>query len=138
MRMTKVVPTLTPHGLVSSKGSSIQHGRSVFASTILNIYLIYRLRGPLTTTMDLRISADADIKRLREMVQKLEEKNAGLKAHDGSRLGREANTGTTRYISDKMSTNASPVLSKVAVKLHLDDVPLMNLSDVDSEEEDSW
>lgn len=89
--------------------------------------------------MDLRISADADIKRLREMVQKLEEKNAGLKTHDSPRLGREpANyTGATRsYTSDRM--NASPVPSRVAVKLHLDDVPLMDLSDVDSEEEDSW
>ncbi|XP_031554965.1 SLAIN motif-containing protein 2-like isoform X2 [Actinia tenebrosa] len=88
--------------------------------------------------MDLRISADADIKRLREMVQKLEEKNAGLKTHDSPRLGREsaANTGTRSYTSERM--NANPVTSRVAVKLHLDDVPLMNLSDVDSEEEDSW
>jgi hypothetical protein len=85
--------------------------------------------------MDLRISADADIKRLREMVQKLEEKNAGLKTLDSPRLGRESANTANRYTSDRM--NASPV-SKVAVKLHLDEVPLLDLSDVDSEEEDSW
>ena len=90
----------------------------------------------MITAMDLRISADADIKRLREMVQKLEEKNAGLKSSDSPRLGRREplNTGT-RY-RDRMPY--SPPLGRVAVKLNLDDVPLMNLSDVDSEEDDSW
>lgn len=89
--------------------------------------------------MDLRISADADIKRLREMVQKLEEKNAAIKTPESLRLGSEPSSSSSpvsKYKSEKMSS--SPVLERVAVRLHLDDVPLMNLSDADSEEEDSW
>lgn len=86
--------------------------------------------------MDLRISADADIKRLREMVQKLEEKNAVIKTPESPRQGREPASPVSKYKNDRM--NSSPVLERVAVRLHLDDVPLMDLSDADSEEEDSW
>lgn len=90
----------------------------------------------MNTAMDLRISADADIKRLREMVQKLEEKNVAIKTPENPRQSKVASSPVSKYKNEKMIS--SPVLERVAVRLHLDDVPLMNLSDADSEDEDTW
>ncbi|EDO35366.1 predicted protein [Nematostella vectensis] len=82
--------------------------------------------------MDLRISADSDIKRLREMVQKLEEKNAGLNLGENPASNRlEPET----FDDEIMNVDLA---KRVAVKLRLEDVPLLDLRESDSEEEDTW
>jgi len=69
---------------------------------------------------ELRKSAGSDIKRLQEMVKRLEEQNAQLKNTD---IRRTPNKG-----EDNM----------VKVKLNLDDVPLLDLNAMGEEDEDTW
>ncbi|XP_032231095.1 nucleolar protein dao-5 isoform X2 [Nematostella vectensis] len=86
----------------------------------------------MSAAMDLRISADSDIKRLREMVQKLEEKNAGLNLGENPASNRlEPET----FDDEIMNVDLA---KRVAVKLRLEDVPLLDLRESDSEEEDTW
>jgi len=69
---------------------------------------------------ELRKSAGSDIKRLQEMVKRLEEQNAQLKNTDNRR--------TPNKGEDNM----------VKVKLNLDDVPLLDLNAMVEEDEDTW
>ncbi|XP_068702227.1 SLAIN motif-containing protein 2-like isoform X2 [Montipora capricornis] len=74
-----------------------------------------------------RKSAGSDIKRLQEMVKRLEEQNAQLK--------------NTEFTSSRKTSNNGRVVgedSMVKVKLSLDDVPLLDLNAVAEEEEDTW
>ena len=72
---------------------------------------------------ELRKSAGSDIKRLQEMVKRLEEQNAQLK-----------NTDSSRRIPSRMID----VDNMVKVKLNLDDVPLLDLNSMKEEDEDTW
>ena len=69
---------------------------------------------------ELRKSTGSDIKRLQEMVKRLEEQNAQLKNTDNRR--------TPNKGEDNM----------VKVKLNLDDVPLLDLNAMGEEDEDTW
>ncbi|XP_078369123.1 uncharacterized protein LOC144653080 [Oculina patagonica] len=71
---------------------------------------------------ELRKSAGSDIKRLQEMVKRLEEQNAQLKNTDNRRV----------------SNRAIDVDNMVKVKLNLDDVPLLDLNAMVEEDEDTW
>lgn len=71
---------------------------------------------------ELRKSAGSDIKRLQEMVKRLEEQNAQLKSTDSRRVP------SNRINDDNM----------VKVKLNLDDVPLLDLNTMVEEDEDTW
>ena len=76
---------------------------------------------------ELRKSAGSDIKRLQEMVKRLEEQNAQLK--------------NSEFTSSRKTSNNGGVVgedSMVKVKLSLDDVPLLDLNAVAEEEEDTW
>ena len=74
----------------------------------------------------LRKSAGSDIKRLQEMVKRLEEQNAQLKNTDFTSNRRPPNS---RVMGDG---------NMVKVKLNLDDVPLLDLNSVVEEDEDTW
>lgn len=76
---------------------------------------------------ELRKSAGSDIKRLQEMVKRLEEQNAQLKNSDSTPGRRTPNNGKV------MSED-----NIVKVKLNLDDVPLLDLNSVVEEDEDTW
>lgn len=71
---------------------------------------------------ELRKSAGSDIKRLQEMVKRLEEQNAQLKNTDNRRT-------PNRVIGED---------NMVKVKLNLDDVPLLDLNAMVEEDEDTW
>ena len=75
---------------------------------------------------ELRKSAGSDIKRLQEMVKRLEEQNAQLKTSDYSLSRRTPNN---RVMGDE---------NMVKVKLNLDDVPLLDLNAMVEEDEDTW
>lgn len=77
-------------------------------------------------TSELRKSAGSDIKRLQEMVKRLEEQNAQLKTSDYSLSRRTPNN---RVMGDE---------NMVKVKLNLDDVPLLDLNAMVEEDEDTW
>lgn len=76
---------------------------------------------------ELRKSAGSDIKRLQEMVKRLEEQNAQLKSSDYS-LNRR--TPNNRVMGDEATM--------VKVKLNLDDVPLLDLNAAVEEDDDTW
>lgn len=73
-------------------------------------------------SVELRKSAGSDIKRLQEMVKRLEEQNAQLKNTDNRRT-------PNRVIGED---------NMVKVKLNLDDVPLLDLNAMVEEDEDTW
>lgn len=75
---------------------------------------------------ELRKSAGSDIKRLQEMVKRLEEQNAQLKNTDF--------TSSRRTPNNKVMGEGNVV----KVKLSLDDVPLLDLNTVLEEDEDTW
>lgn len=75
--------------------------------------------GPMSVGMDVRVSADSDIKRLQEMVKRLEGQNAQLKNSEGFR-------------------RSGKKMDPVKVQLGLDDVPLLDLNGGKVDEEDSW
>ena len=75
---------------------------------------------------ELRKSAGSDIKRLQEMVKRLEEQNAQLKNTDF--------TSSRRTPNNKVMDEGNVV----KVKLSLDDVPLLDLNAVVEEDEDTW
>lgn len=77
-------------------------------------------RHQCNMSAELRKSAGSDIKRLQEMVKRLEEQNAQLKNNDNRR--------TPNKGEDNM----------VKVKLNLDDVPLLDLNAMAEEDEDTW
>lgn len=72
---------------------------------------------------ELRKSAGSDIKRLQEMVKRLEEQNAQLKNTDSRRVT------SNRVIGED---------NMVKVKLNLDDVPLLDFNAMVEEDEDTW
>ena len=72
---------------------------------------------------ELRKSAGSDIKRLQEMVKRLEEQNAQLKSTDSRRVI------SNRVIGED---------NMVKVKLNLDDVPLLDFNAMVEEDEDTW
>lgn len=80
-------------------------------------------RHECNMSTELRKSAGSDIKRLQEMVKRLEEQNAQLK-----------NTDSNRRIPNRMID----VDNMVKVKLNLDDVPLLDLNSMIEEDEDTW
>lgn len=69
---------------------------------------------------ELRKSTGSDIKRLQEMVKRLEVQNAQLKNTDNRR------------------TPNNGIDNMVKVKLNLDDVPLLDLNAMVEEDEDTW
>lgn len=75
---------------------------------------------------EVRKSAGSDIKRLQEMVKRLEEQNAQLKGNDYTSNRRIPNN---RAMGDG---------NMVKVKLNLDDVPLLDLNAMVEEDEDTW
>ena len=77
-------------------------------------------RHQCNMSAELRKSAGSDIKRLQEMVKRLEEQNAQLKNTDNRRI--------PNNVEDNM----------VKVKLNLDDVPLLDLNAMVEEDEDTW
>ncbi|XP_027045798.1 serine/arginine repetitive matrix protein 1-like [Pocillopora damicornis] len=79
-------------------------------------------RHECNMSAELRKSAGSDIKRLQEMVKRLEEQNAQLKSTDSRRVP------SNRINDDNM----------VKVKLNLDDVPLLDLNAMVEEDEDTW
>lgn len=79
-------------------------------------------RHECNMSAELRKSAGSDIKRLQEMVKRLEEQNAQLKNTDNRRV-------PNRVID---------VDNMVKVKLNLDDVPLLDLNAMVEEDEDTW
>lgn len=79
-------------------------------------------RHECNMSAQLRKSAGSDIKRLQEMVKRLEEQNAQLKSTDSRRVP------SNRINDDNM----------VKVKLNLDDVPLLDLNAMVEEDEDTW
>lgn len=81
--------------------------------------------GNMTT--ELRKSAGSDIKRLQEMVKRLEEQNAQLKSSDLTSSGNASSKG--RVMGEE---------NMVKVKLNLDDVPLLDLNAGVEEDEDTW
>ena len=81
--------------------------------------------GNMTT--ELRKSAGSDIKRLQEMVKRLEEQNAQLKSSDLTSNGNASSKG--RVMGEE---------NMVKVKLNLDDVPLLDLNAGVEEDEDTW
>ena len=78
-------------------------------------------------TTELRKSAGSDIKRLQEMVKRLEEQNAQLKSSDLTSSGNASSKG--RVMGEE---------NMVKVKLNLDDVPLLDLNAGVEEDEDTW
>lgn len=78
-------------------------------------------------TAELRKSAGSDIKRLQEMVKRLEEQNAQLKNSDSTSSGNASSKG--RVMGEE---------NMVKVKLNLDDVPLLDLNAGIEEDEDTW
>ncbi|XP_067040566.1 SLAIN motif-containing protein 2-like [Acropora muricata] len=76
---------------------------------------------------ELRKSAGSDIKRLQEMVKRLEEQNAQLKSSDLTSSGNASSKG--RVMGEE---------NMVKVKLNLDDVPLLDLNAGVEEDEDTW
>lgn len=79
-------------------------------------------RHQCNMSAELRKSAGSDIKRLQEMVKRLEEQNAQLKNTDNRRT-------PNRVIGED---------NMVKVKLNLDDVPLLDLNAMVEEDEDTW
>lgn len=77
-------------------------------------------RHQCNMSAELRKSTGSDIKRLQEMVKRLEVQNAQLKSTDNRR------------------TPNNGIDNMVKVKLNLDDVPLLDLNAMVEEDEDTW
>ena len=74
----------------------------------------------MSAGMDPRLSADSEIKRLQEMVKRLESRNAQLKSGEATRP-RTANS-----------------MERIRDENSLDDVPLMDFKEDESDNEDTW
>ena len=115
-------------GFVGFETSIKSHQSFAIWATITNLFTTGHLwntkskasRHQCNMSAELRKSAGSDIKRLQEMVKRLEEQNAQLKNTDNRR--------TPNKGEDNM----------VKVKLNLDDVPLLDLNAMVEEDEDTW
>ena len=97
------------------------HNRNLWTVWIVRIHV-----AECNMNSELRKSAGSDIKRLQEMVKRLEEQNAQLKNTDF--------TSSRRTPNNKVMGEGNVV----KVKLSLDDVPLLDLNTVVQEDEDTW